>query len=102
MTQAECGVEAAEQFGAGPADPGPGAQSLNVHSRNAYLSLLRLPGAARFSVAAAIGRTPMAMYGLGTVLLVKATTGQYGIAGIPAVFLEIVAHALANIRPVGP
>jgi MFS family permease len=82
MTQAECGVEAAEQFGAGPADPGPGAQSLNVHSRNAYLSLLRLPGAARFSVAAAIGRTPMAMYGLGTVLLVKATTGQYGIAGI--------------------
>jgi MFS family permease len=82
MTQAECGVEAAEQFVAGPADPGPGAQSLNVHSRNAYLSLLRLPGAARFSVAAAIGRTPMAMYGLGTVLLVKATTGQYGIAGI--------------------
>jgi MFS family permease len=92
MTQAECGVEATEQFGAGLADPGPGAPTSNVHSsdvhssnvdsRNAYLSLLRLPGAARFSVAAAIGRTPMAMYGLGTVLLVKATTGQYGIAGI--------------------
>jgi predicted MFS family arabinose efflux permease len=48
---------------------------------NAYLSLLRIPGAARFSVSAAIGRLPMSMFGLGTVLLVKATTGQYGLAG---------------------
>jgi MFS family permease len=50
-------------------------------SENAYLSLLRIPGAARFSVTAAIGRLPMSMFGLGTVLLVKATTGQYGLAG---------------------
>jgi predicted MFS family arabinose efflux permease len=50
-------------------------------SENAYLSLLRIPGAARFSVSAAIGRLPMSMFGLGTVLLVKATTGQYGLAG---------------------
>jgi MFS family permease len=48
---------------------------------NGYLRLLRLPGAARFSVAAAIGRSPMAMFGLGSVLLLKATTGQYGLAG---------------------
>ncbi len=51
-------------------------------SENAYLSLLRIPGAARFSVSAAIGRLPMSMFGLGTVLLVKATTGQYGLAGL--------------------
>lgn len=46
-----------------------------------YLHLLRLPGAARFSVAAAVGRAPMAMFGLGSVLLLRATTGQYGLAG---------------------
>jgi len=49
-----------------------------------YLRLLRLPGAARFSIAAAIGRSPMAMFGLGSVLLLKATTGQYGLAGTVA------------------
>jgi len=53
-------------------------------SGNSYLRLLRLPGAARFCITAAIGRTPMAMFGLGSVLLVRATTGQYGTAGIVA------------------
>jgi predicted MFS family arabinose efflux permease len=52
--------------------------------RNAYLGLLRVPGAARFWASAALGRTPMAMFGLGSVLLVRATTGQYGLAGIVA------------------
>ena len=51
---------------------------------NGYLHLLRLPGAARFCLAAAIGRTPMAMFGLGSVLLLRATTGQYGLAGTVA------------------
>jgi MFS family permease len=49
-----------------------------------YLHLLRLPGAARFSVTAAVGRAPMAMFGLGSVLLLRATTGQYGLAGTVA------------------
>jgi MFS family permease len=49
-----------------------------------YLRLLRLPGAARFSISAAVGRSPMAMFGLGSVLLLKATTGQYGLAGAVA------------------
>jgi MFS family permease len=44
--------------------------------------LLRLPGAARFCVTGMIGRAPMAMFGLGTVLLVAATTGRYGLAGL--------------------
>jgi predicted MFS family arabinose efflux permease len=70
MTQAQVTALDAEQ---------PGGQERT--SENAYLSLLRIPGAARFSVSAAIGRLPMSMFGLGTVLLVKATTGQYGLAG---------------------
>jgi MFS family permease len=78
MTQVEAGVPAEQTTGSrGPAAPDP------VRG-NAYLALLRLPGAARFSVSAAIGRAPMAMFGLGTVLLVKATTGQYGLAGTVA------------------
>jgi len=50
----------------------------------AYAALLRTPGAARFCVAGMIGRTPMAMFGLGTVLLVAASTGRYGLAGLVA------------------
>jgi hypothetical protein len=52
--------------------------------RSRYLEILRTPGALSFSVAGAIGRMPMAMFGLGTVLLVAATTGRYGPAGLVA------------------
>jgi len=47
-----------------------------------YLALLRAPGAARFCLAGMIGRAPMAMFGLGTVLLVAASTGHYALAGL--------------------
>jgi MFS family permease len=46
-----------------------------------YVEIFRIPRAWRFSVAAIVGRMPMAMYGLGTVLLVSAGTGRYGLAG---------------------
>jgi MFS family permease len=49
-----------------------------------YLALLRLPGAARFCVAGMVGRAPMAMFGLGTLLLVASKTGRYGLAGLVA------------------
>jgi MFS family permease len=49
-----------------------------------YVSLLRAPGAARFWLTALVGRTPMAMLGLGTVLLVTAMTGRYAEAGLVA------------------
>jgi predicted MFS family arabinose efflux permease len=78
MTQVQSGPQADQPGGEVPAASQQPARS------NGYLSLLRLPGAARFSVAAAVGRTPMAMFGLGSVLLVKATTGQYGLAGTVA------------------
>src|SRR6202012_997407 len=49
--------------------------------RNPYVEIFRIPGAWRFSVAGLIGRMPMSMYGLGTVLFIVAGTGHYGVAG---------------------
>jgi MFS family permease len=46
-----------------------------------YAEIFQIPGAWRFSVAAIIGRMPMSMFGLGTVLLISAATGKYGVAG---------------------
>ena len=49
-----------------------------------YADIFRIPGAWRFSAAGVIGRMPMAMFGLGTVLLISAATGKYGMAGAVA------------------
>jgi len=46
-----------------------------------YAEIFQIPGAWRFSMAAVIGRMPMSMFGLGTVLLISAVTGKYGVAG---------------------
>ena len=46
-----------------------------------YAEIFRIRHAWRFSVAGIIGRMPMSMYGLGTVLLISAGTGRYGLAG---------------------
>ena len=46
-----------------------------------YADIFEIPGAWRFSAAGVIGRMPMSMFGLGTVLLISATTGTYGVAG---------------------
>jgi len=46
-----------------------------------YAEIFEIPGAWRFSVAGVIGRMPMSMFGLGTVLLISAVTGRYGVAG---------------------
>ena len=46
-----------------------------------YAEIFEIPGAWRFSVAGVIGRMPMSMFGLGTVLLISAATGKYGVAG---------------------
>ena len=52
--------------------------------RNQYLELLTTPGALAFSSAGFVGRMPMSMYGLGTVLLIALLTGKYGQAGTVA------------------
>jgi len=56
-----------------------------------YAEIFSIPRAWRFSVAGVIGRLPMSMYGLGTVLLISAGTGRYGLAGTVA-----AAGALGN------
>ncbi len=53
-------------------------------TRNPYAQIFRIPGTWRFSAAGIIGRVQMSMYGLGTVLLVAAGTGRYGVAGAVA------------------
>jgi MFS family permease len=55
-----------------------------VGSRNPYIDLLRTRGAVAFSATAFVARMPMAMYALGTVLLIASLTGHYGIAGTVA------------------
>jgi MFS family permease len=53
-------------------------------ARNPYAEIFRIPGTWRFSAAGLIGRMQMSMYGLGTVLLIAAGTGRYGVAGAVA------------------
>jgi MFS family permease len=50
-------------------------------SLSSYRAVLARPGALRFSLAGLVGRLPLAMAGLGIVLLVQANTGSYGVAG---------------------
>jgi len=69
---------------AGQLDTGqPGAPTAG-RAGSAYLAVLRKPGAARFCVTGMIGRAPMSMFGLGTVLLISASTGRYALAGLIA------------------
>jgi MFS family permease len=51
---------------------------------SSYLAVLRIPGALRFSIAGAVGRMTMSMFGLGSLLLISAATGRYGLAGLVA------------------
>ena len=53
-------------------------------TRNPYAQIFSIPGTWRFSAAGLIGRMQMSMYGLGTVLLIAASTGRYGMAGAVA------------------
>ena len=62
----------------------------------------RIPRAWRFSVAGIIGRMPMSMYGLGTVLLISAGTGRYGLAGsVSAAGVDRRRGLRAAARPAG-
>jgi MFS family permease len=71
--------------------PGGGRQA------SPYLEILRLPGALAFSAAGFLARMPMSMFGLGTVLLIAAVTGRYGLAGLVAA-AGSVCYALAAPR----
>jgi MFS family permease len=62
-----------------------------------YTEIFRIPGAWRFSAAAVIGRMPMSMFGLGTVLLISASTGKYGLAGTVSA-VGSLGYALSSPR----
>jgi len=51
---------------------------------NPYLHVLRTPHALPMVLAAFIGRLPLSMIGLGSVLLVQSETGSYGLGGAVA------------------
>ncbi len=55
-----------------------------------YRHLLATPGGLRFSTAAFVARLPIAMVGLGIVLLVVAETGRYGRAGAMSATFALV------------
>ena len=54
----------------------------DVSTSRGYGPLLRTPGALAFSVAALVGRLPIAMLGIGTVLLVEDRRDSYALAGL--------------------
>jgi MFS family permease len=72
-----------DQPGAGGPDGADGAGG------SRYLRVLRLPGALRFSAAAAVGRVTMSMFVLGSLLMVSARTGRYGTAGVVAAAVAV-------------
>ena len=81
-----------------PAAP-PSARSRTVPAvLRPYRELLATPGGLRFSSAAFVARMPIAMIGLGIVLLVVAETGRYGRAGaLSATFALVNAGAAPAI-----
>lgn len=61
-----------------------------------YVSVLKTPGALRFSIAGFLGRAQMSMIGLGAVLLLQAERGSYAVAGAVS---AIYALSMAVISP---
>jgi MFS family permease len=62
-----------------------------------YLDLLRAPGALVFFIATLIGRIPLPMRPLGSILLIEQVTGSYGLAGAVGATTTFVA-AVASPR----
>lgn len=61
-----------------------------------YGPLLRTPGALAFSLAGLVGRMPISMLGIGTVLLVEDRRGSYALAGLVS---AAYALGLAGLGP---
>src|SRR6266516_2574371 len=88
------GTAPSEPAGTAPSEPGGMAPSEPAgtaigkpgggRAANSYRELLRLPGALAFSASGFLARMPMSMFSLGTVLLIAAVTGRYGLAGLVA------------------
>ncbi len=65
-----------------------------------YRRAYQLPGSWRFSVTGLVARLPIAMLGLGIVLLVSTTTGSYALAGALSACFQVAAAfgAIATSR----
>lgn len=72
--------------------------SLDAPAARGYGTLLRIPGARAFTAAALLGRMPISMLGIGTVLLVEDRRGSYALAGIVS---AAYALGLAVLGPLG-
>jgi MFS family permease len=55
-----------------------------------YAEIFRAPGAMGFSSAGFLGRLPLAMVGLGTILMIRESTGKYALAGVVAGTMALV------------
>lgn len=55
---------------------------MSARSTTGYAALLRIPGVRGFSAAGFVGRLPIAMVNIGTVLLVQDRRGSYALAGL--------------------
>jgi MFS family permease len=75
----------------------PGQVPEQPRGGSKYLRVLRMPGALRFSSAAAVGRATMSMFVLGSLLMISARTGRYGTAGLVA-SAEAVSYAISSAR----
>ena len=63
-----------------------------------YRRVLSTPGAALFSATGVVARLPIAMVGLGIVLLVEGATGSYGLAGAVSAAYMVANAALAIVQ----
>lgn len=62
-----------------------------------YGVILSTPGARAFVLAGVLGRFPISMLGLGTILLVSAVTGSYGLAGAVTATVALSEAAMAPV-----
>ncbi len=65
---------------------------------SAYRQVLSKPGAAAFSASGFLGRLPISMVALGTVLLVSGRTGSYGLAGGVSACLVVGSGLVAPVQ----
>lgn len=64
---------------------------------NPYLSVLRTPGAARFSLSGFVGRMPMSMITIAVVLVVLDKTSSYALAGAASAAATCTQAAVAPL-----
>lgn len=55
-----------------------------------YAAIFKAPGSLAFSSAAFVGRLPISMLGLGTILMIKESTGKYALAGLVSGTMALV------------